>query len=291
MYIDSFKVFCDLVETSSFSKSAEKNKITQSAVSQQVRNLEIRFGVTLVERGRRQVTLTPEGNAFLEACTKILDIWDSFENRLGELKNEVAGEIKVAATFTIGLYELPTLVQAFSAKHPDVTVKVIYGTTDAVCTLVESGDADAGLIPFSSKARDLISENYGEDELVIVTAPQHPLANSGTAALSALEGQKMVTFANDSSTRKFIDKQLRDAGAKTVHCGAYDSVETIKRIVQVENCISIVPAKSIAKEVAAGTLAQVAIQGDALKRPLSYVVSRTRTRAPGLKEFLEQVKG
>lgn len=291
MYIDSFKVFCDLVETSSFSKSAEKNKITQSAVSQQVRNLEIRFGVTLIERGRRQVTLTPEGAAFLEACTKILDIWSSFENRLGVLKNQVAGELKIAAAFTIGLYELPALIKKFNAKHADVTVKVIYGTADAVCTLVESGGADAGLVPFPSKAKDLISEDFSEDQLVIVTAPAHPLAKSGTAALSALDGQRMVTFASDSATRKFIDKQLRDAGVKTLNGGAYDSIETIKGIIQVENCISIVPVKSIAKEVAAGTLAQVTIQGEALKRPLGYVVSRTRSRAPGLKEFLGELKG
>lgn len=290
MYIDSFKVFCDLVETESFSKAAVKNGITQSAVSQQVRNLEVRFGVTLVERGRRQVSLTPEGTAFLEACQKIVIVWENFENQLGVLKNETSGEVIVATTLSLGLYALPKHVQALALTHPEVRVKIRYASTAEVFDLVESGRADAGIVAFPVKRKDVIEDVFGQDELCIVTAPGHPLAKAGTAPLSALAGLSFASFQNDSPTRKFIDKALRDADAKVVQYGEFESVETIKRVVQIENVVSIVPAESIRAEVEAKTLAKVGVSGVEMKRPLSVIVSRVRPRPPGLKELLETLK-
>jgi DNA-binding transcriptional LysR family regulator len=92
MYIDTFKVFCDLAETGSFSKAAVLNSITQSAVSQQIRSLENKFQVTLVERGRRNFALTAEGTAFLAASREILEVYNNLDRRLHELRDVVAGE-------------------------------------------------------------------------------------------------------------------------------------------------------------------------------------------------------
>src|SRR5215207_4657471 len=105
MYIETFKVFCDLAETGSFSKAATLNSITQSAVSQQIRALENRFQVILVERGRRNFSLTPEGHAFLQASKEILDVYDHLGDRLQELRNIVAGELRIASIYSIGLHE------------------------------------------------------------------------------------------------------------------------------------------------------------------------------------------
>ena len=286
MYIDSFKVFCDLVDTESFSKAAEKNDITQSAVSQQVRNLEIRFGVSLVERGRRQISLTPEGVAFLEACRRIVSVWESFEDKLGVLKNEVAGEIVVATTFSLGLYELPRLMKGLAKDFPEVRVKMRYTSPREVYDLVDAGTVDAGVVPFAVSRKDVVDEPIGEDELIAIVAPGHPLAAAGKVELSAFAGLPFISFPPESPTRKFIEKQFRDAGVKVRQAGEYESVETIKRIVQIEKAVSIVPAAAVQAELAAKTLAKVALEGE-LKRPLSVLVSRVRPRPPGLKELLE----
>ena len=82
MYVETFKVFSDLAETGSFSKAAALNQITQSAVSQQIRTLENRFQVTLIERGRRNFALTPEGTAFLNASREILGVYNHLGDRL-----------------------------------------------------------------------------------------------------------------------------------------------------------------------------------------------------------------
>src|SRR5882724_11568634 len=96
MYIDRFKVFCDLAETGSFSKAATLNGITQSAVSQQVRAVEDKFQVRLVERGRRNFALTAEGSAFLNASREILEVYNNLDRRLHELRDVVAGELRIA---------------------------------------------------------------------------------------------------------------------------------------------------------------------------------------------------
>src|SRR5438445_4074836 len=99
MQIESFRIFNDLAQAGSFSKAAAANSITQSAVSQQIRSLENRFGVTLIERGRRNFALTPEGQAFLAASKEILDIYEHLDDRLHELQNIVAGELKIASIY------------------------------------------------------------------------------------------------------------------------------------------------------------------------------------------------
>jgi DNA-binding transcriptional LysR family regulator len=290
MYIDSFKVFCDLVDSRSFSKAAEKNKITQSAVSQQIRSLEERFGVVLLERTRRQVSVTPEGTAFLEACTKIIEVWNEFENRLGVMKNHLSGEVRVGAIYSIGLYELPARLKRFHADYPEVSVRVQYGTVDQVSDWVEDGSVDIGLIAFQSKRKHLIYEEFGEDELVVVTAPENPISKSASVSLSALAGHRFVALDPECPTRKLVERQLRDADVKVNIIGEFDSVETAKRVVRIENAVSVLPMHSVRDEVAAGTLVELRIKGTPLKRPLGTIMSRSRPRPPGLKELVQTLK-
>jgi hypothetical protein len=112
MHIQSFKVFSNLAETSSFSKAAQMNSITQSAVSQQVRALERRFRVKLIERGRKNFSLTPEGREFLQASHQVMDILGDLESRIHNLQNLVAGDLCISTIFSIGLHELPPYLRS-----------------------------------------------------------------------------------------------------------------------------------------------------------------------------------
>ncbi len=151
MYIDVFKVFCDLAETGSFSKAAVLNDVTQSAVSQQVRAIENKFQVVLVDRGRRNFALTNEGKAFLQASREILEVYNHLGDRLHEMRNVVAGELKIASIYSIGLHELPPHLKAFREKFPDVEVHVEYRRSQQVYSLVLDGDVDLGLVAYPSK--------------------------------------------------------------------------------------------------------------------------------------------
>src|SRR6187402_174138 len=210
MYIDTFKVFCDLAETGSFSKAAVVNSITQSAVSQQIRALETKFQVTLVERGRRNFALTAEGSAFLSASREILEVYNNLDRRLHELRDVVAGELRIASIYSIGLHELPPYLKAFRDKFPDVEVHVEYRRSQQVYTQVLAGDVDLGLVAYPSRRPGLQVDIFSEDDLMLICHPGHPLAGRRVLKLSELHGEKLIAFEPDLPTRKVIDRHLRE---------------------------------------------------------------------------------
>ena len=290
MHVDSLKVFCDLVETASFSKAAAAHGITQSAVSQQVRALETRFGCTLLERSRSGVSATPEGNAFHATCREMLAAWTAFEGRLGELKHEISGELRIASIFSIGLHELPARLQAFRAKYPHVDVRVDYRRSVQVYEMVEAGEADIGLVAFPAKRPGILFEIFDEDTMVFICHPRHPLAAKKRIPLTAVAGEPFIGFEPDTPTRKMTDRYLRKAGVKITPVNEFDNIETVKRAVEIGSGTSIVPARTVAAEIASGQLAAIEIESPRMTRPLATIVSRNRPRAPGMKEFIALLK-
>lgn len=291
MYIETFKVFSDLAETRSFSKAAVANGITQSAVSQQVRSLESKFQVTLIERSRKACTLTAEGKAFLEASREILDIYNSLSDRLAELRNVVIGELRLAAIYSIGLHELPPRLKAFRSEHPEVAVHVEYRRSNDVYAQVLNGEVDLGLVAYPQYRPGLKFEIFDEDELVLICPPTHPLASRSEAPWEALNGEHFIAFQPDVPTRKVIDRHLRDHHVTLSGMVEFDSVETVKRAVQIESGLSLVPRNTVLAEIEAGTLAALPLEGERLVRPLGVIFKRVRSRSPLHKAFLETLRG
>jgi DNA-binding transcriptional LysR family regulator len=290
MHVDSLRVFCDLVDTASFSKAATMHGITQSAVSQQVRALETRFGCTLLERSRRGVAATPEGNAFYATCREMLASWTAFENRVGELKHEIAGELRIASIFSIGLHDLPARLVAFRAGFPHVAVHVDYRRSAQVYEMVESGEAHIGLVAFPVKRPGIMFDIFDEDKLVVICHPKHALAGKKRITLTAVAGEPFIGFEPDTPTRKMTDRYLRKAGVKVTPVNEFDNIETVKRAVEIGSGISIVPARTVATEVASGQLAAIDVESPRMTRPLATIVSRNRPRPPGMKEFIALLK-
>jgi LysR family transcriptional regulator, transcriptional activator of the cysJI operon len=290
MYIDAFKVFCDLVETNSFSKAAALNDLTQSAVSQQIRNIEIRLGCKLVERAGRSISLSPEGQAFLRACRAMIRSWENLKGELSDLKNEVAGRLRIASIYSIGLHELPPRLKRFQDEFPDVEVQVAYKRSAQVYELVERGEADMGLVAFPSRRGGLVHEIFDEDRLVLICHPKHTLASKKRIALSELGGEPFVGFEPDTPTRKGIDRQLREAGVKVAHAADFDNVEMVKRAVEIESGVSIVPWTTVQAEVESGQLAAIEIDTPHMSRPLGLLLKKGRTRPAGLKELIAILK-
>ena len=290
MYIDYFKVFCDLVQSGSFSKAASMNGITQSAVSQQVRSIESRYDCVLVDRGRRNLSLTPEGKAFHSVCEKIVAVWSDYEARIKELKNVIAGEIVVASIYSIGLHELPPRLKKFQENYPDVRVKVEYRRSPQVYEMVEDGEAHIGLVAYPTKRATLLFEVFDEDQMVIICSPKHALARKKKAPLTALEGERFISFEPDTPTRKVLDRQLRDAGVHVIVATEFDNVETVKRAVEIESGVSIVPANTVTEEVKSGQLCAINVEPPTVSRPLGLLLSRTHTRPSGLKELIAALK-
>jgi DNA-binding transcriptional LysR family regulator len=290
MYLDTFKVFCDLVETNSFSKAAELNALTQSAVSQQVRSLENRLGCKLFDRAGRAIFLSPEGQAFHRACEVILRTWDHMKGELSALRNEVAGRLRIASIYSIGLHELPQRLNRFSERFPKVEVQVEYRRSPQVYEMVGNGDADLGLVAYPTRRAGIVHEIFDDDRLVIICQPKHGLASRKRVPLSALNGERFIGFEPDTPTRKGIDRQLRAEGVTVAHAADFDNVETVKRAVEIGSGVSIVPSSTVEAEVKSRQLVAVEIESPKMSRPLGLIISKHRTRPVGLQHFIAVLK-
>jgi DNA-binding transcriptional LysR family regulator len=290
MQIETFKVFCDLVETASFSRAASLNSITQSAVSQQIRTLERHFHVSLIERGRKNFAVTQEGRAFLQASKEILHSYENLGDRIRELQHIVAGSLRIATVYSIGLHELPPFLKMFRALYPDVDVQVDYRRSAQVYNEVIEGDSDVGLVAFPVKRKGLAVENFWRDKLVLICHPGHPLAERPRVGLRDLAGEKFISFEPDLPTRKVIDRLLREEGVSIKQTMEFDNIETVKRAVEIENGISIVPQTSVADETSRGTLVAIEVESFDMWRPLGVIYRRHRAVSPAQKQFIALLK-
>jgi DNA-binding transcriptional LysR family regulator len=291
MQVESLKVFCDLAETESFTKAAQINKVTQSAVSQQISSLERQFKSLLVERSKKRFRLTREGQVLYEYSKQIIQNYDSLHNRLQEIKDIISGTIRVATIYSIGLHDLPPYLKKFLKLFSTVNVHVEYRRANQVYEDVISNVVDLGLVAYPTKDPKLELVPLRKDVLVLICHPQHPLAKSRTVKLAQLAGQKFIGFEPDIPTRKAIDKILRDHGVEVETVMEFDNIETVKRAVEIEAGISIVPQATIVQEVAKQTLAEVKIEGVELFRPLAAIYKKNKVLSPAMKQFLHILKG
>jgi len=290
MHIETLKIFSDVVETASFSKAGELNSMTQSAVSQQILSLEKKLGRTLLERGRRQCCVTPEGAVLLEAAREILQIYDGIGERFNELADVVAGELRIAAVYSIGLHDLPPYLKAFKRKYPTVEVQVQYKRSAQVYAQVLNGEAVMGFVAYPAVRKGIHVEPFMDDEMVVICHPSHPLASNKKIALADLKKERFIAFDPDLPTRQYVDRHFRENGVMLGHAIEFDNIETVKRAVEIEQGVSIVPLGSVKAEVKTGALCAIPLDPP-LRRPIGILLKRNRPRTPALREFIALLQG
>ena len=291
MQIESLKVFCDLTETESFTKAAHINEVTQSAVSQQISSLERHFKSMLIERSKKKFRLTREGQVLYEYCKQIVQTYDALHNRIQEIKDIVSGTIRVATIYSIGLHDLPPYIKRFLKAYPTVNVHVEYRRSNQVYDDVLGNVVDLGLVAYPVKDPRLEIVALRKDMLVLICHPQHPLAKIRSVKLNAIAGAKFIGFEPDIPTRKAIDKILKDRNVAVQHVMEFDNVETVKRAVEIDAVISIVPQGTVVQEVAKQTLVQVQIEDAEFFRPLAAIHKKNKVLSPAMKQFLALLKG
>ena len=291
MNLKSLKIFCDIVSRRSFSRAAEDNGISQSNASQVVGQLESRLGIQLIERSKRPLVPTREGQVFFDGCRRLIAQYDALEDEVRTLNEQVAGRVRVAAIYSVGLHHMSRYVQEFTSRHPRANVRLEYLHPDRVLESVEQGQADIGIVSYPRTTRTIEAEPWREEPIVLVCAAGHPLAGRVQVALSELHGQRLVAFDPDLVIRHELDRALAAAGAEPNVVMEFDNVETIKRAVEIDAGVALLPEPTIGRELAAGTLCTVRLAGDELVRPLGIIHARGKPLAPTARRFLELLQG
>jgi DNA-binding transcriptional LysR family regulator len=288
--LKSLKVFCDIVARRSFSRAAEDNGISQSGASQVVSQLESRLGVQLIERTKRPLLPTREGQVFYDGCRKLIARYEALEDEVRTLHDDVAGRVRVAAIYSVGLHHMSRYVQEFMTRHPKANVRLEYLHPERVLELVEQGQADIGIVSYPRSTRAIEAEPWREEPLVLACAPTSPFADRVQVSLGELDGQRMVAFDPDLVIRHEIDRVMAAHDAEADVVMEFDNIETIKRAVEIDAGVALLPEPTLGRELAAGTLCAVRLAGDELVRPLGIIHARGKPLGPTAKRFIDLLR-
>lgn len=290
MHIETLKIFCDVVENQSFSLAASQNFVTQSAVSQQIRGLEERYGKRLLDRKRGSVRPTAAGEILHRASREILQQFEEMEAQLQGLSNVITGSIRVGTVHSVGLYELSEPLKAYFADFPNVNVYLEYDRASHVYEQVLRGNVDLGIVAYPTARAQLTVLDFRTDRLVVACAPNHPLAERVEIPVTAINGEKFVGFEKGIPTRQALDRVFAERHVTVQYVAELDNIEMVKRLVEVNAGIAVIPEKSCAHEVRAGSIVKVELSDKDLTRPIGIIYRTGKHFSPAVERFIEYLQ-
>mgnify|MGYP000985393320 FL=1 len=290
MHIETLRIFCDLADSRSFSKTAEKHLLSQSAVSQQLAQLELAHKCQLVTRKRRPIELTAAGQLFYTAAKDILERYDLLKSELNTLKTTTETRINIAAIFSIGMHSLPDYVKKFMVSYPNVNVHIEYLSADVIYEQILDGEIDIGIVAVPKKDRRLDVYDFEEEPLLLACSPRHPLAKETQVDIHKLQFERFIAFEKAVPTRLWIDAILARYSTVVRPVMEFDNIETIKRAVEINGGVSILPEPTIVQEVASGTIKAVPFSNERFVRPTGIIVRKDRVLSQAARYCIELLR-
>jgi DNA-binding transcriptional LysR family regulator len=289
MQLESLKIFCDVVRWASFSRGAAENGVSQSSASQAVHNLEERLGTKLIDRSKRPLVPTPHGKVYYEGCKDLVGRYQEVEARVRALGNDAAmvGTVRVASIYSVGLHVLSGFVEKFRDAHPGAEFRLEYLHPTRVVEAVQGGSVELGLVSFPRRWPDLVAIPWRDEEMVVAVHPEHRFAGRESIDVGMLDGEKFVGFDHDLSIHRTIDRFLRRHSVQVETTLEFDNIENLKRAVEGEAGIAILPEPTLAREVASGSLRTIRFRDDRLVRPLAIIHRRAGSLGMTATKFLE----
>jgi DNA-binding transcriptional LysR family regulator len=288
--LESLKIFCDVVREKSFSRGASLNRVSQSAASQAVLQLEKRLGLPLIDRSKRPLALTDEGRVYYDECRQIVDRYLALEARIQSRHTDAVGRVNVASIYSVVLYDMNKYVQRFTAQHPQYQVRFKYVHPDEVYDSILSGQADLGLISFPRSRREIEIIPWRNEPMVLVCSPGHRFAAQKQLTPDQLDGADFVAFESSLAIRRHMDRFLREHKVAANVVMAFDNIEFIKRALETNVAVSILPEPTVRHEVNSGALRVVPMAGLDLVRPLCIIRRRKPEMTPAVQSFIKILK-
>ena len=281
MNITQLRLFRDIARDLSFVKVAQKNHITQPAVSVHIKKLEHELGKTLFIRSPHNTKLTPDGELILSDVKEILRLCDSLKIRSSYSQGVLEGNIRIATIHSIGMYEMGEFLSSFMKAFPNVHIHLEYRRFDDIYNLLLKEKVDMGIVAFPEKRTKIETIDCGTDELALIVAKGHPLSTKKSVLLEQVDGAPFIAFDDGQPTREAIDKLLSEKNISVDMRMSNDNIYAIKKAVEADVGISIVPSNTVNEEVNQGTLVRLKIRNANLSRPLALIkLKKTSLNTP-----------
>lgn len=291
--LDLYKlhIFSTVVQEGSFSAAAGRLFMTQSGVSQHIRELESSLGRQLFQRGWRGVRLTSHGEILNQYAGEIFALVAKAEYALTDIEQLSSGRVSLGATPGIGIYLAPDWVQGFRARYPQLTVALQTGVTTEIVGEVLAGRLELGFVegePAEGQPR-LASLVLDEIEQMVVVGSRHPFCAQQHVRLDDLRQQPLIVRQAKSQSRIWLERVLRQHDIEPVIGAEFDNLESMKRAVSVGQCAAVMPAYVVQAEVAQGLLHLLPLEGRPLTRSLKLVWDATAHFSPIASAFLGEM--
>ncbi len=285
------ELFCEVVTRQSFSRAAAAIGVSQPSVSQAIQQLEQDLGVELLDRSTRPVGLTPAGENYYEGCRRILEDYQAIVDQVQSNGHRLSGRIRIASIYSIGLLQLQTYVNQYRLRFPEVVVQLEFLHPDEVYARIRADETDIGLVSYPKDGGDLESIPWVVQDMGLIVSATSPLAKRDRLQPADVEGLPFVAFTSELPIRREVDRWLKSqkVGVKVTH--QFDNCENIKRAVEIDAGISIIPLQTAEREFELGVLKHVSVEGLSIKRPIGIVHRRHKRLSLPTREFVNVLAG
>ena len=283
------QVFHAVAKHLSFTRAADALFMTQPAVTFQIKQLEEQYSVRLFERRHGGIVLTPAGELALGYAEKILALTDEMDTRISEMTGEMRGPLLVGASTTIAEFMLPRVLGEFNALYPQVRARLIVANSESIENRVAEHTLDVGLIEGPAKQVGLNGLSCCEDELLVVCAPDYPLAGMTSVTPKVLVDYEFISREPGSGTREVTDAYFRENAISPELLKTQmelGSPEALKGVVSTGLGFAIVSRAVVKKELQLGLLVAIPLN-PLLKRKLSLVFPKDRFQSRLSSVFIE----
>jgi len=293
MNLDYLRTYLDVIRVGSFSEVAKKLSISQPAVSFQIQKLEQDLGVRLIDRRQKTLTLTEAGKRLLRFAEIVEDERSSLTQDLDQLREEVVGNLIIAASTIPGDFILPSVLSEFKKLHPAVSIQVVVSDSGRVIDGVRDGAYEIGFCGVALEEQELEAFKIAEDEIVLIVFPGHPFADRPQVSFLEVTLEPFIFREDTSGTQRSMESLLRRSGFDLRLCKpalVLGTTEAVVSAVETNSGIAFVSNLAIKKSLALGLVREVRIEGVTLKRDFWCIYRKQRVVSRLLEEFLSFVK-
>lgn len=287
MHIETFVIYKDLAELRSISKTAQRHNVSQSAISQQLAQLETIHKCQLVDRRKRPFDLTKQGELMYQAAKDITARYDELKSQINAMKYADSGRINVAAIFSIGMHSLQEYVKRFMVRFSEVNVHVEYLEAGKIYELLLKGEIDIGIVAVPKRDRRLEVYDFNEEPLVLACSSNHPLASESEIDINAIQFERFIAFEEETPTRILIDGILNRYSLNIQPVMAFDNIETVKRAVEIGAGVSILPKNALSQEITAGTIKTIGFSNENFVRPTGILIRKNKIQSRPCRYFVK----
>lgn len=274
----------------SFARAAEHMSRTQPALSIAIKKLEEEMGVPLLERFRRDVRLTDAGKILVDLAQEMLNLRKQAVDAIDELRQLHQGKVAIGANESTNLYLLPRIILGYREKYPQIKIEVYRSSSVQLPQEIKDRNLDFGIVSFDPTDRELASFPILEDELVLITRPDHRLARKRKVTIQDLGTETFVAHNVTSPSRDRVLEVFHNAGVPLDIGIELSSIETIKQFVEKKVGIAFLPRLCIEKELREKRLITVPVEGFQHTRKFRVIYLRGKTHSQAASRFLDVLK-